>query len=231
MPTSPADPKHGKRLEASAPRASTRASRAAETRQRILQTAVRLFARKGYDGASVDEIVAQANINKRMVYHYFRNKDGLYAAALEEVFERLAGVEAQIFQDHPSADAAMERITLAWFEFLRSNPEFTALLHWENLQGGRHLKTLPPSVSKAPLLEQLGRVIDDGIASGQIRPEIDRRYMLINLIGICMVYFSNRHTLSHTVGLDLEDPETLREGVRHAVSLIRHGILTPAAVS
>ncbi len=202
-----------------------RNARATQTRGRILQTAIRLFSQKGYDGASVDEIVARAKVNKRMVYHYFKNKEGLYAAALEQVFERLANVEAKIFHDQPSADLAIERITTAYFGFLHKNPEFFALLHWENLQGGKHLKALPASVTKAPLLEALGRVIDEGIASGQIRPEIDKRHMLIDLIGICMIYFSNRHTLSRTVGLDMEDPGTLKEGLRHALSLIRHGFL------
>jgi AcrR family transcriptional regulator len=205
--------------------ASARTARALETRERILQTGIRLFSLKGFDGASVDEIVAGAQVNKRMVYHYFKNKEGLYAAALAQVFERLANVEAEVFHDHPSADLAIERIATVYFDFLHRNPEFIALLHWENLQGGKHLKALPASVTKAPILDGLGRVIEEGIVSGQIRPEIDKRHMLINLIGICMIYFSNRHTLSRTVGLDLADPTTLKEGLRHALALLRHGFL------
>jgi TetR/AcrR family transcriptional regulator len=231
-PSSPLEedsPKAKRRaLEDSGPAPATRAARALETRERILQTAIRLFSQKGYDGASVDEIVSGAKINKRMVYHYFKNKEGLYAAALAAVFERLANVEAEIFHDHPSADLAIERIATVYFEFLHKNPEFIALLHWENLQGGKHLKALPASVTKAPILDSLGRVIEEGIASGQIRPEIDKRHMLINLIGICMIYFSNRHTLSRTVGLDLENPATLNEGLKHALALIRHGFLNAA---
>jgi len=191
------------------------------SRERLLEAATTLFARKGYDGVSVDAIVNEAGLNKRMVYHYFGSKEGLYVAVLGNAFDRIAGMEARIFDDNPPADVALERIVHGYFRFLLENPEFPALLSWENLQGGRHLGAF--SFTKAPILDALGRVITQGIASGEIRPEIDRRHMLIHLIGICLIYFSNRHTLSRTVGLALDDPQVMREGIAQAVSLIKHG--------
>lgn len=207
------------------PAAASRTARAAETRERILQAALRLFAQKGFDGTSVDEVVTAAKINKRMVYHYFSNKRGLYAAALERVFEQLATLEAGVFTDAPSPGIALERLLTLYFNFLHEHPEFVALLLWENLQGGRHLDALPAAVTKAPILEALGRVIDAGIASGEIRPEIDKQHMLINLMGLCMIYYSNHHTLSRTVGLDLSRADTLQAGLDHALRLLRHGFL------
>ncbi len=203
----------------------SRVARAAETRERILQAALRLFAKRGYDGTSVDEVVAAAKINKRMVYHYFASKQGLYAAALERVFSQLATIESGIFTDAPSAGVALERLLTVYFNFLREHPEFVSLLLWENLQGGRHFKELSSAVTKAPILDALGKIIDQGIASGELRPEIDKQHMLINLIGLCMIYYSNQHTLSRTVGLDLNDPATLEAGLQHALRLLRHGFL------
>lgn len=207
------------------PSKEPRSQRAAQTRQRIIVTATRLFAKRGYDGVSVDEIVSQAKVNKRMVYHYFESKSGLFTEVLGTVFERLSSVETELFEDTPAPDKAIERIIFAYFQFLQKNPEFVSLLLWENLQGGKHLKKLPLSVTKAPILDRLGPVIEEGIASGQIRPDIDKRFMLVDLIGICLIHFSNRHTLARTVGLDFEDPKVLEEGVRHAAALVRHGFL------
>lgn len=203
----------------------SRAARAAQTRERILRSALALFSRSGYDGVSVDEVVKRARINKRMVYHYFGDKDGLYAAALARVYGQLTAVEADIFRDQPSAAEAIERVVTAYFRFLEDTPEFVNLLLWENLQGGRHLAALDAEVTKAPVLEALQQIIDRGIDSGEIRPDLDRRHMLINLIGLCLVYFSNRHTLSRTVGIDLSRPEELQRGLRQAVSLAQHGFL------
>lgn len=219
MPESPETP------TAPPPPKGPRSQRAAQTRQRIISTATRLFAKRGYDGVSVDEIVSHAKVNKRMVYHYFESKSGLFTEVLGTVFERLSHLEAELFHDAPSPGKAIERIIFAYFEFLQKNPEFVSLLLWENLQGGKHLKQLPLSVTKAPLLEKLGPVIEEGIASGEIRPDIDKRFMLVDLIGICLIHFSNRHTLARTVGLDFDDPRVLEEGVRHATALVRHGFL------
>ena len=48
------------------------------TRSRLLAAGVKLFAARGYHGVAVDEIVAVARCNKRMLYHYFGDKEGLY---------------------------------------------------------------------------------------------------------------------------------------------------------
>jgi len=52
----------------------------------MLKTAVRLFSRHGYNGASVDKIVHAASVNKRMVYHYFGNKENLKQDTLLKLF-------------------------------------------------------------------------------------------------------------------------------------------------
>jgi TetR/AcrR family transcriptional regulator len=52
------------------------------TREGILLAAQEEFAAKGLSGGRVDQIAARAGANKRMIYHYFGSKDGLYLAAL-----------------------------------------------------------------------------------------------------------------------------------------------------
>lgn len=197
----------------------------AATREKILRAAIRLFAQEGYDGVAVDDIVRMAKVNKRMVYHYFESKAGLYAEALSQVFERLTRVEASLLLKENSVADAIEKIIRAYFEFLETNPEFVALLLWENLQGGKHLRFLAKDVTKAPILETLDTLIAQGIRSGELRADTDRRHMLINLIGLCLIYFSNRHTLSRSVGLNLKDPQELARGVEHAIRLAKHGFL------
>ena len=56
--------------------------RAVKTRQQILESAVRVFAEKGFSGATVDEIAEAAAVNKQRIYAYFGSKQGLFEAAL-----------------------------------------------------------------------------------------------------------------------------------------------------
>ena len=57
-----------------------------ETRGRILQAALELFARHGYEGASVRQIAAAAGVSLGMIRHYYGSKDGLYDACLDGAY-------------------------------------------------------------------------------------------------------------------------------------------------
>jgi TetR/AcrR family transcriptional regulator, regulator of cefoperazone and chloramphenicol sensitivity len=59
------------------------------TRQAIMKAAVQLFADKGYQGASVRDIVAKARVNQAAINYHFKGKDGLYFELLKTAFEKL----------------------------------------------------------------------------------------------------------------------------------------------
>lgn len=202
-----------------------RSERAAGTRARIVQTAIRMFAKYGFEGVSVDALVAQARVNKRMVYHYFGSKRGLYAEVLGAVYRMFWEVEADVFRNEPTATGALEKLLEAYFAFNESHPDVVALLLWENLAGGRQLADMDKEVTKAPMLVALDEVITRGIASGELRPGLDARHLLIQLMGICMMYFSNRHTLSLSMGMKLSDPKALKDGLRHAIAFAKWGVV------
>ena len=58
-----------------------------ESRTAILQAAIREFAREGVAGARTDAIARAAKVNKALLYYYFRDKETLYGAALDHVFQ------------------------------------------------------------------------------------------------------------------------------------------------
>src|SRR5215472_8039705 len=69
------------------PRAGRAGSRGEpeKTRAAILQAALQEFAHEGVAGARTDEIARRAGVNKALLYYYFKDKEGLYLAALEQV--------------------------------------------------------------------------------------------------------------------------------------------------
>src|SRR5438270_4620285 len=60
-----------------------------KTRAAILNAALEEFAHEGVTGARTDEIARRAGVNKALLYYYFKDKEGLYAAALDQVFSGL----------------------------------------------------------------------------------------------------------------------------------------------
>ena len=98
-----------------------------DTRQQILQAALRLFAHSGYAGASVQAIVDAAKVTKPVLYYHFGNKEGLYTALIEwAADERLRRSQAAATRGRTLAEKYTE-ILAATFEFVREHRELTRL--------------------------------------------------------------------------------------------------------
>jgi TetR/AcrR family transcriptional regulator len=197
----------------------------ARTKENLLQAGIKLFSARGYDGVAVDEIVDQAGCNKRMLYHYFGNKDGLYVEVLREVFGKLENIELEGTAETSTTEDAIREILACYFDFLQQNPDFVNLLMWENLNQARFLDAHPNLLSKHPILQRLDEILKRGRLRGEIEGAPDSRHLLVLLIGVCFIYVSNRHTLHHTLGLDLRRPSVLRKGLQLAQEMFIHGLI------
>jgi AcrR family transcriptional regulator len=98
-----------------------------DTRQQILQAALRQFAHSGYAGASVQAIVDAARVTKPVLYYHFGSKEGLYSALIEWAGEeRWRRSQAAAERGRTLAQKYTE-ILAATFEFVREHRELTRL--------------------------------------------------------------------------------------------------------
>jgi AcrR family transcriptional regulator len=194
------------------------------TRQRLLTAAIALFSQRGYHAVSVDEIVASARVNKRMVYHYFGSKEALYKTVLREVYSRLEKVEFHVIESAGSPREKLARLLDSYFAFLDENPEFVQLLQWENLERGRHIAKDHHLLTKNPFMERFREIVSDGVKTGVFRDNLNITHLVIHFIGLCFIYYSNRYSLSQGLNLDLGSPQVKAEARHHALSLVFNGI-------
>ena len=80
-------------------------------RERLLETAIGMFAQKGYAGTSVREIVEQAGVSKPVLYYYFQSKEGLFLAILEMAENLQTELLTRILE---SAGNVLERLVLLY---------------------------------------------------------------------------------------------------------------------
>lgn len=104
--------------------------RGEETRSRIIEAAVRLFAERGFEGASTRDIANAAGVNAPALQYYFDNKEGVYVACVDyiltHIWEQLSGVVTHaeaLLANRDSTDAALIE---AYLEILGG---FVALIH------------------------------------------------------------------------------------------------------
>lgn len=194
------------------------------TKRRLLQAAVALFAERGYHGVAVDEIVTRARENKRMVYYYFRSKRSIYLAALLEVFSGLERVEFEAVLSDAGPEQQLRDLMAVYFDFLDRNPAFVRMLLWENLERGKNITYATELLSKNPFSRRFREIVEAGVKAGVFRAPADIRHLLVNLIGLCFIYHSNRYSLAVSLGLDLDSARSRRLRLTQALDLLFHGL-------
>jgi AcrR family transcriptional regulator len=199
------------------------------TREQILQAAVAEFAAKGLGGTRINEIAARAGANKRMIYHYFGNKEALFLAVLEHTYASIREGEAELSLTDLAPEAAMRELIRFSFDYFLTHPEFVTLLNSENLHRARHLRrSRRIREMHSPLLRMLGEVLERGEAEGIFRPGVDPVQLYISIAALGYFYFSNIHTLSTIFDRDLAAPAGLEHRKSHVTEVII-GYLRPAA--
>jgi len=111
-------------------------------RKKIMKVATALFAKKGFDAATVDEIAAKARVNKALIYYYFKNKDDLLTKIFDNFMEEglvrfqklFSRIESKEVFDSMDRVGEMMRILLG---FMMENEELLKIMLMESIKGKR----------------------------------------------------------------------------------------------
>ena len=106
-------------------------------RERILQAAEKIFAEKGYDAARIDQIAADAGVNKALIYYYFKNKRALLENLFEGFFRESAALLVRYVQkggldSSPSPEA--DQIFDSYFSYFEAKRDLLRIMFMESLK-------------------------------------------------------------------------------------------------
>jgi AcrR family transcriptional regulator len=210
-----------KRARGSGPRDPERTSAS------ILAAAVAEFTEKGYAGARIDAIAERSGANKRMIYHYFGDKDGLYMAVLESAYVGIRSAEAELHLADLEPVAAIERLVGFTWDYFIAHPEFLSILSAENLHRAKFLKKSKRILQlHSPLVSMISDVLKRGAERGEFRNDADPVYVYVSIASLGIFYLSNRWTLSTIFTRDLTAQPEIRAWGRHIAAVIL-GYLRP----
>lgn len=195
------------------------------TRARILAAATAEFSRYGLGGARVDRIAAEADTNKRMLYYYFGNKEGLFLAVLEATYAHIRSAETQLDLDAVEPVEGIRRLVAFTWRYYLENPHFLTLLNSENLHQARHLKNSKRiAAMHSPFIATIAELLKRGEAAGTIRTGIDPVQLYISIAALSYFYLSNKHTLSTIFVRDLMTPRAKSARLKHMTELIENSL-------
>ena len=201
----------------------------------MLDAAERLFAHKGYDAVSLQEIGEDAGVSRGTPSYFFGSKKGLYRAVVERMAEDVRGFVSRPHSGPVSGEVgndvgeAMARAIGGYVDFLASRPNFVALVGREVLDAGRLSDEEPGLASLAGVIGDPGAgFLAEGLRRGPFREDVDARQLAISIIALCFFPFAHADgLLRRQLGLDPYDPAFVKERKRHVVDLVMKGILAP----
>jgi TetR/AcrR family transcriptional regulator, fatty acid metabolism regulator protein len=139
--------------------------------QQIIDAAVRVFARTGYYNSRVSDIAREAGIASGTIYLYFKTKDDILVTLFRE---KMAAWVASVRRDIAAeADpvAKLRRLVALHFSVLEANPDLAEVVQVELRQGHKFFRGASAHEVSA-YFALIGGILEEGIASGQIRPDV-----------------------------------------------------------
>jgi AcrR family transcriptional regulator len=201
---------------------STRKEREREfKKQEILKAAIRIFATKGYDHATLEEIAEASEFGKGTLYNYFQNKQEIYNAILTNIFQHFTSVIKTIETETNDFQDFFSRLIKTMITYCVENPsEFLMLSQTQFSTFSEDLNAIRQNFTKMIEDEQAIqlKVIKSGIKSGEIK-KTDPQKLLDIIRGMVFGYVFHQLTCNKNTKLDI-DKES-----KHIQTILFNGIL------
>ncbi len=200
-----------------------------ESRAAILKAAVEEFSEHGVAGARTDAIARGAQVNKALLYYYFKDKDALYEAVLDHVF---GGMRARVMPVLESALPPRQKMLEyigAYFDYIAANPRFPRVVQAEWMRSGEKSSARMQRVAKEyfrPVFGKLAGVLQEGIEAGEFRA-VNPMDFLPSVAAVIVFYFSAAPLMKMLTKVDPLSVERIRERRAFVLDFIPAALFRP----
>jgi len=200
-----------------------------ESRAAILQAAAQEFAEHGIAGARTDAIAREARVNKALLYYYFKDKETLYGAVLDDAF---SGLKATVFRvldgDLPPREKMMAYAG-AYFDFIASNQLYPRLMQSEMMRAreghSQHIDKVIKNYIQ-PIFTRVSELMRKGITDGEFRP-VNPVHFVPSMVAMIVFYFSSAPMMHKIIGFNPLTPERIAERRAAVLDVISAALFRP----
>jgi TetR/AcrR family transcriptional regulator len=200
-----------------------------ESRAAILRAAAHEFADHGIAGARTDAIAREARVNKALIYYYFKDKETLYGAVLEDAF---SGLKLAVFRVLDSDLAPREKLLAyvgAYFDFVASNQMYPRVMQREMMRAREGQSQLMDKLIKnsiQPIFARVSELMRQGIAAGEFRA-VNPVHFVPSMVAMIVFYFSNAPMMQKIVGFNPLTRERIAERRAAVLDFISAALFRP----
>ncbi len=189
----------------------------AQARERILASALEVFAERGFDGATTREIAAGARTNLGLIQYYFGGKERLWRAAIDRVFGTLRTVLGQFGAGHVETREELAELVRVCVRFVAANPHFVRLMNDECKRDGARMRWLVDRHGRR-LYDTAVAVLEHGRRRGFL-PELPAPHAYYLFIGAAGMMFSQAAECRRLTGTDPTTSTAMIDA--HAEAMVR----------
>jgi TetR/AcrR family fatty acid metabolism transcriptional regulator len=139
--------------------------------QQIIDAAIRVFARTGYYNSRVSDIAREAGIASGTIYLYFKTKDEILVSLFRDKMAEWVAFARREIVAAPDPIAKIRRLVALHFSVLEGNPDLADVVQVELRQGHKFFRGASAHEVSA-YFDLIGGVLEEGIASGQVRRDL-----------------------------------------------------------
>ena len=186
-----------------------------ERRERVLECALKIFAEKGFQDATISEISKAAAVSDATVYEYFKTKEELLFSIPEQITESSIHESEKVLPFLRGAEQKLRALVQSYVTTYERNPEYTALIMLHLKTSRNFLQTKAYEVVQVAARMMLA-CIREGVETGIFRKDTDPYLVRAMILGTIEHLFTRKHLMGN--------PPELMSQVDPLVDLILDGI-------
>ncbi|NIB44085.1 TetR/AcrR family transcriptional regulator [Pseudomaricurvus alkylphenolicus] len=192
-----------------------------ETIKNILQAARHEFAYKGLEKANVQHIAENAGVTKQLIYHYYKNKEQLFACVLDEYSNQAMSETVALELDHIPPRDALRTMILHMFDQYHGDHELASLAtegiryHASHTTPGNRFIDFGPR-----LTQKMRKIIERGVRTGVFSTDLNPDLVFTTAALMVANAFTSRYVISVLSGLDTGEADAMETWRNHTVELI-----------
>lgn len=186
------------------------------TESSILEAAKRVFQNKGMDGARMQEIADEANINKAMLHYYYRSKQLLFEAVFKNAFSLLSPQLNAILNDDSSIEEKIKNFSFNYISFIIKHPYLPNFIIQELNRNPEFMSTIQ-TINGFPNIEKFKIQVKKEVELGLIIP-MEAEQLFINIMALNIFPFVAKPLVKALINKNDEDMNTILEARKNEVS-------------